>query len=195
MTEEAGVYVDLLNFENDYEILNQYPFTIRRKSNKRELNEKLDTYGYIRVYLNRKPYKKHRLIGLQFIHNDDPINKSEIDHINHDKTDYHLTNLRWVSKSKNLKNKSSYNGVQSNYVDDISDESMIVDFYETRNDRYEFEGYYYHDDVFYYDNDFNYRILNINENKCGNQFVVMRDIYGRRVSVYIHKFLQQHDLL
>ena len=60
MTEEAGVYVDLLNFENDYEILNQYPFTIRRKSNKRELNEKLDTYGYIRVYLNRKPYKKHR---------------------------------------------------------------------------------------------------------------------------------------
>ena len=94
-----------------------------------------------------------------------------------------------------MKNKSSYNGVQSNYVDDISDESMIVDFYETRNDRYEFEGYYYHDDVFYYENDFNYRILNINENKCGNQFVVMRDIYGRRVSVYIHKFLQQHDLL
>ena len=28
-------FVPLLHFEKDYEILNQYPFTIRKKSNKR----------------------------------------------------------------------------------------------------------------------------------------------------------------
>ena len=33
MVEQAGEFVDLLNFENDYEILNQEPFTIRKKSN------------------------------------------------------------------------------------------------------------------------------------------------------------------
>ena len=194
MTEQAGEFVDLLNFENEYEILNQEPFTIRKKSNHYVLKEFDSGRGYRQVTLNRKAYYKHRLIGLQFLPNTD--NLPDIDHINHDKTDNRLINLRWISKSKNTKNKTSYNGVQSNYVDDIPDESLIVDFYDTRNGRrYEFEGYYYNDGVFYYDNDINYRILNINTMKCGNQYVAMRDIYGRAISVYINRFLQQHDLL
>ena len=188
-------FVPLLNHEEDYEILNVYPFTIRRKDNHYIVKEGLIGAGYISVNLNRKKYQKHVLIAEQFIENDDPVNKTEVDHINHDRTDYHLSNLRFVSHSENQKNRASYNGVQSNYVDVISDESMIVDFYETRNGRHEFEGYYYHDGVFYYDNDFNYRILNINENKCGNQFVSMRDVNGKTTSVYINRFLQQHDLL
>ena len=195
MTEQAGEFVDLLNFENDYEILNEYPFTIRKKSNHYEIKEGLMNNGYIRVYLNGKSYLKHRLIGLQFLPNNEPETKTDIDHMNHNKTDYHLSNLRWVSKSKNDRNKASYKGVESNYADIIPDESMIVDFYETRNTRYEFEGYYYHEGVFYYDNDINYRILNINENKNGTQYVAMRDIYGKLVCVCINRFLKQHDLL
>ena len=194
MTEEAGVYVDLLNFENDYEIFNQEPFMIRKKSNHYVLKESLRE-GYVRVTLNGKQYTKHRLIALQFLPNDDPENKVDIDHINHNRSDNRLINLRWISKSKNTKNKASYNGVQANYVDIIPDESMIVDFYETRNGRHEFEGYYYHDGVFYYDNDVNFRILNVNISQFGSRFVVMRDIYGRKVAVCMKRFLQQHDLL
>ena len=53
--EQVVEFVPLL------EILNEFPFTIRKKSNKRMLNELLMN-GYIQANLNRKPYMKHRLI-------------------------------------------------------------------------------------------------------------------------------------
>ena len=56
-------FVPLLNFENDYEILNAYPFTIRKKANHRVISESLNG-GYVQVNLNSKPYKKHRPIAL-----------------------------------------------------------------------------------------------------------------------------------
>ena len=194
MTEQVVEFVELLNHP-DYEILNTFPFTIRKKSNHYVVKESLNSYGYVQVYLNNKNYKKHRLIALQFLQNDDPDNKTDVDHINHDRSDYHIENLRWVNRSENCKNKSSYRGVNYTYVEDIDENAIVVDFYETRNKKHEFEGYYYHDGVFYYDNEMNYRILNVNETKCGTKFVCMKDIYGRKVSVYVNRFLQQHDLI
>ena len=104
-------FVPLLEFENDYEILNQYPFTIRRKSDLHEIPESSRGAWYISVNLNQQSYDKHRLIAKQFIPNDDPEHKIQVDHINHDKTDYHLDNLRWVSVSDNFKksNKNKWN--------------------------------------------------------------------------------------
>ena len=188
-------FVPLRNFQNDYEILNSYPFTIRKKSNHYEVKEYIENNGYVRINLKGKTYCKHRLIALQFLPNDNPLNKNDVDHINQDKDDYHIENLRWVSHSKNCKNRTSYKGVFYNYVDDIPDESMVVDFYETKNARHEFEGYYYYEGVFYYDNDINYRILNVNETKSKNKFVAMTDIYGKQVNVCINRFLLQHDML
>ena len=182
-----------LNGHDDYEILNVYPYTIRKKSNHYEIKESVKNTGYVQVHLNGKNYNKHRLIAEQFIPN--PHNLSCIDHMNHDRSDYHIENLRWVSYSTNLKNKSSYKGVEYTYVDDIPDESIVVDFYETRNGRREFKNYYYHDGVFYYDNDMNYRILHIITAKNGSRFVCIKDINGKKTSVVIHRFLKQHDLL
>ena len=49
-------FVDLLNFD-DYEILNDYPFTIRRKSNHYIVRDSLSqTTGYIRNALNGRYY-------------------------------------------------------------------------------------------------------------------------------------------
>ena len=93
--------------DNDYEI-NDTTFQIRRKSNHRVVSE-LIIQGYIYVTLNGKKFRKHRIIALQFIPNDDPEHKTQVDHINHDKTDYHLSNLRWVSPSQNQLNKSLWN--------------------------------------------------------------------------------------
>lgn len=42
-----------------------------------------------------------RLIALAFIPN--PDNLSEVDHINFDRTDYSIDNLRWVSHAENVK--------------------------------------------------------------------------------------------
>ena len=206
MTSSEGQvveFVPLLNFENDYEILNDFPFTIRKKANHKVLSESL-SHGYLVCTLNGKQYRKHRLIALQFIPNPDPINNDVIDHINHDRTDNHLYNLRWTTYSDNSINKSSYKGIQAVFIDDIPDDSMIVEWYDTRTERRVFdEGKYYyyfdetnHEDVFYAKiTDDIYKILHINQNKSGNEWVAMQDINNRKVNVYINKFKQQHDLI
>ena len=190
--EQPVEFVSLLNHD-DYEILTVYPFTIRRKDNHYEVKEGDRGNGYVYVKLNNKLYNKHRLIALQFIEN--PNNYNDIDHINHDKSDYHLENLRWITTSNNCKNKLSYKGVQAHYVDKIPDDSIVVDFYETRTERHEFEGYYYNDGVFYYDNDMNYRILNVITNKTKCQYVNLRSKNNKQVSVVISRFKEQHDLI
>ena len=189
---EVVEFVPLLNHD-DYEILTVYPFTIRRRDNHYVVKESIQSNGYVYVCLNKKQYSKHRLIAIQFIPN--PNNYDEIDHINHDRSDNHLSNLRWVSSSTNNRNRTIYNGIQVRYVDNIPDDSIAVDYYETRTERYEFEGYYYHNGVFYYDNEMNYRVLNINITKCGSRFVNIRDINSNSITVYINRFLKQHDLI
>lgn len=47
----------------------------------------------------------HRLIGLNYIDNDDPL-KYMIDHINRNKQDNRLENLRWVTPTENQLNKT-----------------------------------------------------------------------------------------
>ena len=205
VNEEPVVeFVPLLHFEADYEILNHYPFTIRKKSNHRVLRESDRGNGYIQINLNGKPYYKHRLISLQFLPNPDPINFDVIDHLNHDRTDNRLENLRWCSSSTNSKNKSSHKGVRYEFIDDIPDESTVIDFYVMKNgERREFEEgkyYYFHDesnneDKFYGRiTDYLYKILHVNINKSGNEFIRIIDINNKAVSVYINKYKYQHDL-
>jgi hypothetical protein len=50
----------------------------------------------------------HRIVGLMCIPN--PENFKEIDHINGDKLDNRIENLRWCSRSTNLRNRPSTKG-------------------------------------------------------------------------------------
>ena len=202
--EEGMTFVDLIA-DYDYEISTTYPFVIRRKDNgflpKEYVHQQT---GYIRVNLNGKPYNKHRLIGLQFIPNDDPMNKTEIDHVDHDRTNYRAENLRWVSGSTNSTNKSSHAGVVYEFIDDIPEEAIVVDFYDTRTEHHEFpekQYYYYQDDegndIFYarITEDGIYRVMHINTNRLGHKHVCMRDVNLRKVNVSINKFKYLYDLL
>ena len=63
-------------------------------------------YGYLMVELrkNKKPksFLVHRLVAMTFISN--PENKPEVDHINADKTNNNVNNLRWVTAKENVRN-------------------------------------------------------------------------------------------
>ena len=176
----------------DYEILNEYPFTIRKKSNKREVRESLTGGGYPRVHLNLIDYSKHRIVAEQFIPN--PDNLPEVDHINHDKTDYHLSNLRWVNKSQNQRNKRTYRDIEHTYIeyDDLPDDLIMVDFYG----KHKIQDYYYsiEKNKFYLDTEFNCRELKPSFNKNGKPFVSFVDINGKHFNLYYSKFKREHNI-
>lgn len=60
-------------------------------------------YHYVHLVVNRKKYTMyiHRLVGSAFIKN--PLENSQIDHIDGCKTNNDVSNLRWVTVSENYK--------------------------------------------------------------------------------------------
>jgi len=72
----------------------------------------LPNAGYVTVGFFGKQYLVHRLIWL-YIHGKWP--EKQIDHINHDRTDNRIHNLRTVSHYTNMKNKSLYSTNRSGY--------------------------------------------------------------------------------
>ena len=176
-------------FGEGYEIFDQYPFYIRKKKNGRIVKEGINkTNGYIRVKLNCVDYAKHRIVASHFLPNDAPLIKTEVDHINHDRTDYHLENLRWVSREENQRNRTSYKNIECEYIeyDDMPDDLVEVRDYG----KYSFEDYYYSPDNnrFYFDSGINLRVLHINFNKYGSAFVNARNTEGKNTTIYFTKF-------
>ena len=177
--------------DNDYEI-NDTTFQIRRKSNHRVVTETRSD-GYIKVELNRKTIGKHRVIALQFIPNDDPARKTQVDHINHDRADNRLENLRWVTPSENDRNRTiGRYGVSYTYVDEIDDQCIVIDHYGRRN----LEGYYYDQnlDQFYVRVGDRYRLLHVIQNKNGVRYISMYDVDNNKFNLSVNKFKQMFDI-
>ena len=176
----------------DYEININYPHNIRKKSNKKILKEYVNTNGYVYCTLNGRKYLKHRVIAEQFIPNDDPEAKTQVDHINRIKTDNRIENLRWVSQSENQKNKSPYKKQKIEYVDELPEDFIDVCIYNGR----EFEGYSYSpsEDKFYYDNGARIRIINLSD-KHGYLCFMARDITGIYRNILIQKWKRDEGLI
>ena len=187
-------FVDLIDFENDYEIKTTYPYEIRNKRTGKILKESIMNNGYYQVRLNRMIYLKHRLIAKQFISN--PNNYPCVDHINHQKIDNHISNLRWCSISNNNKNRSSNNGINYifyDYADFEDDDIIVIDEYNG----HEIEDYYYDmlTEKFLFDTGVNYKELHVNFNRNGCAFVCVKDVENKRTNIYINKFKRIHDLI
>jgi len=66
--------------------------------------------GYHRVHLSRDGESKHfyvsRLVAIHYIPN--PDGKPDVDHIDRDKDNNHISNLRWATEQENQDNRGMY---------------------------------------------------------------------------------------
>ena len=77
----------------------------KRKEKIMKPTKKGNGYLHVGLYKNKKwkYFHVHRLVAIMFIQNKD-LNKNVIDHIDTNKENNHVNNLRWVSQKENLQN-------------------------------------------------------------------------------------------
>jgi hypothetical protein len=92
---------------NEYQISN---YGNIRKGDKLKKGS-ITSRGYLSVHLKGKNCKVHRLVAEHFILN--PLNKPQVNHIDSNKLNNHVSNLEWVTASENVKHSYS-NGRVSN---------------------------------------------------------------------------------
>ena len=91
-------------------------YSINRKGevkSPRKLLKKVEHESYLCYFPSYTINKKrknvilyiHRVLGIIFIPNIDPEKKVDVDHINRDRHNLSLTNLRWVTKKESAENK------------------------------------------------------------------------------------------
>ena len=182
--EESNEWVSCI-CDNEYEVLKQFPYPIRLKSNQKIIHEWING-GYINCKLNQIKYLKHRIIAKQFIPN--PNDFSEVDHINRNKTDNRIENLRWVDRSTNMKNVSSRIGVNYEFIDELPKGCIPISLYNT----WEFKNYYIDDDNnIWFNNGVKYRKLHICLDRT-SEMVSMNDIDNVRHHISINKLIREY---
>ena len=140
------IYKKIDDYDN-YEVSNMG--NVRNTNTNRILKPRKDC-GYFRVglYKNniRKPFPIHRLVGFAFIPN--PENLPCIDHIDRDRTNNSISNLRWISKSNNCRNRTKLQNSSSKYIGvcfdkregkykaqiRINNKNKHIGYYETEDD-------------------------------------------------------------
>ena len=100
------IWKPVVGFEGLYEVSNMGRVkSIPRKNTKGGLlKQYVDRYGYFKdvLYERNKPhyFTVHRLVAVAFI--DNPENKTTVDHIDCNRKNNHVENLRWTTAKENL---------------------------------------------------------------------------------------------
>ena len=125
----------LIDGYDNYEISSHGRVRINKTS--KILSLKYETNGYVRIGLTKDKKQKyfniHRLVAFAFLEKKDE--DIEVDHIDHNRSNNMLDNLRWTTKSGNLRNasmsKRNTSGHQGVYFHKTNN-SWIASWYEEK---------------------------------------------------------------
>ena len=110
-------FVDIIGYEGLYKINNNGE--VWSCNINKIMKQRLNHYGYYSIKLgqknNQKHYGIHRLLAINFIPNND-INKTEVDHIDGNRTNNNIENLRWVTHTENARNVISTTNYITEYI-------------------------------------------------------------------------------
>lgn len=130
VTDQEDIWKKVTDFEGLYEVsssgdVRSLDKTVKCKNGSiKRLKGKVmspskhtSEYLIIRLCYGGRDYKHyylHRLVAEHFCHNDDPENKTQVNHINGDHKDNRACNLEWCTPSENIKH-----GVDAGRVNNI----------------------------------------------------------------------------
>ena len=121
--------VDCDDYYIDDQTFQIVSFKQKKYENGKILKPRFRKDGYIDYHFcingKQKQIRLHHIIVKLFIDKNFDSEKFEVDHKNHNRQDNSIENLAVVSRSENIRNMSSKNGVKFNYIDDIGNALII----------------------------------------------------------------------
>ena len=124
------MWKDITGFDERYEISDVGE--LRNKKTGNILKLKVDRYGYHQIGLRKRSDRKkfwfsvHRLVGLHFL---EASELTQIDHIDHNKLNNNVSNLRWSSIQENNLNRElkawTTNSINELYISKYKNGYMV----------------------------------------------------------------------
>lgn len=181
---------ELVHEHPNYEIYSCYPYIMRHVDTHYLVSEYETNSGYVQCKLGKISLYKHRIVAYQWIPN--PTNLPIVDHLNHDRSDYRIENLRWTSRKGNSNNLGATGRTHKpvKYVDELPPGAFAVPCYS----KWEFDDLYYWDEMFYFDTkktEDRYKKQKPFSNH-GYYRITATDVTGKQRAISLQKFKREY---